>query len=41
MFVIGFSHKPKKMAEKVDGFSAALWPKYGVWGGILKGVRPC
>ena len=27
MFVIGVRDKPLKMDEKVDGFSAALWPK--------------
>ena len=48
MFVIGFSHKPKKMAENVDGFSVVLGPKYRVWGNfkhpllmrIEKGCNP-
>ena len=29
MFVIGVRDKAMKMAKKVDGFSAALLPKYG------------
>ena len=44
MFIIGFSDKPMKMAKKVDGFSAILWPKYTVWGNFkgapLKGLQP-
>ena len=48
MFVTVVRHKPMKMAKKVDDFSAAHCPKYGVWGNIkgrppVNGVRrgPC
>ena len=41
MFVIGVSDKPMKMAKTVDGFSAALCPKYRVqWKLFLKGDPP-
>ena len=38
MFITGFSHKAKKMAKKVDGFLAALYPKYRVRGNLKVGV---
>ena len=33
MLVIVVRDKPMKMAKKVDGFLAILWPKYRVRGG--------
>ena len=32
LLVIGVRHKPMNVAKNVDGFSAALWPKYRLQG---------
>ena len=40
MFVIGFSDQPMKMANNIDDFSTALWPKYKVWRNFKGGCPP-